>query len=80
MYQFRRQFLILLLSAACQDQNMYQFLRQLFDFTVVSSLSMEVKICTNFLRQMFDLTVISSLSMEVKICTNFLDSYLILLL
>jgi hypothetical protein len=59
---------------------MYQFIRQLFDLTVVSSLSMEVKICTNFLRQLFDLTVVSSLSMEVKICTNFLDSCLILLL
>jgi hypothetical protein len=59
---------------------MYQLLKQLFDLTVVSSLSMEVKMCTNFLEQLFDLTVESSLSMEVKICTNFLDSCLIFLL
>jgi hypothetical protein len=43
---------------------MYQFLRQLFDLTFVSSLSMEVKICTgtgiNFLRQLFDLTIVVS--------------------
>jgi hypothetical protein len=39
-------------QAACQWRSKYvpyQFLRQLFDLIVVSSLSMEVKICTNFL-------------------------------
>jgi hypothetical protein len=32
---------------------MYQFPRQLFDLTVVSSLSMEVKICISFLDSCF---------------------------
>ncbi len=36
-------------TGVSRGQNMNQLLRQLFDLTVVSSLSMDVKLCTKFL-------------------------------